>query len=207
MTLTVDNPILNSPYREPERYWLYDAAGMPRVENGRRPAGYYFRARARANERQLSMLSDEQFEELAVVNRIRGQVRQWRAAGYGGVTPVTRQLLAHWNHPDRERRLFFCQLEAAETVIWLVEIRGDRKLGIEIPADEPLDGASKPLTRYAVKMATGSGKTVVMAMLMTWSIINKAHNPQDRRFSDGILVVTPNLTVKERLGGGGTFQG
>ena len=99
MTLTVDNPILNSPYREPERYWLYDAAGMPRVENGRRPAGYYFRARARANERQLSMLSDEQFEELGVVNQIRQQVRAWREAGYPGATPVTRQLLAHWAPP------------------------------------------------------------------------------------------------------------
>jgi type III restriction enzyme len=172
MTLTVDNPILNSPYREPERYWLYDAAGMPRVENGRRPAGYYFRARARANERQLSMLSDEQFEELAVVNQVRQLVRAWRAAGYPGATPVTRQLLAHWTQPERERRLFFCQLEVAETVIWLVEIRGDRRLGIDVPLDTPLDGASKPLLRYAVKMATGSGKTVVMAMLMAWSILS-----------------------------------
>lgn len=206
MTLTVDNPILNSPYREPERYWLYDAAGMPRIENGRRRAGYYFRARARAGERQLSFLSDEQFDELGLVNRIRAQVRDWRAAGYPGATPVTRQLLAHWNNPDRERRLFFCQLEAAETVIWLMEIRGDRKLGIDIPPDTPLDGASKPLTRYAVKMATGSGKTVVMAMLMAWSFVNKALNPQDRRFSDGILIVTPNLTVKERLGGGGSGE-
>ena len=203
MTLTVDNPILNSPYREPERYWLYDAAGMPRVENGRRPAGYYFRARARANERQLSMLSDEQFEELAVVNQVRQQVRAWRAAGYPGATPVTRQLLDHWTQPERERRLFFCQLEAAETVIWLVEIRGDRRLGIDIPLDMPLDSQARPLLRYAVKMATGSGKTVVMAMLMAWTILNKAHTPQDRRFSDGVLIVTPNLTVKERLGGGG----
>jgi type III restriction enzyme len=179
---------------------------MPRVENGRRPAGYYFRARARANERQLSMLSDEQFEELAVVNQVRQQVRAWRAAGYPGATPVTRQLLAHWTQPERERRLFFCQLEAAETVIWLVEIRGDRRLGIDIPLDTPLDGASKPLLRYAVKMATGSGKTVVMAMLMAWSFVNKAYTPQDRRFSDGVLIVTPNLTVKERLGGGETWS-
>jgi hypothetical protein len=91
---------------------------MPRVENGRRPAGYYFRARTRAGERQLPMLADEQFEELTVVNQVRAQVRQWRAAGYPGATPVTRQLLAHWTQPEREQRLFFCQLEVAETIIW-----------------------------------------------------------------------------------------
>jgi len=202
MTLTVDNPILNSPYREPIRYWLYDNDGMPRVENGRRRAGYYFRARTRADERQLSFLSDEQFEELGVVNLIRQRVREWRESGYAGATPVSKQLLAHWRRADRERRLFFCQIEAAETLIWLSEIRGDRKLGIDLPLDLPLDGESGPLTRYAIKMATGSGKTVVMAMIMAWSIINKVMNPQDRRFSDSVLIVTPNLTVRERLGGG-----
>ena len=88
-----------------------------------------------------------------------------------------------------------------------MEVRGDRKLGIDIPLDTPLDGQAKPLTRYAIKMATGSGKTVVMAMLMAWSFVNKQLNPQDRRFSDGILIVTPNLTVKERLGGGATGSG
>ncbi len=202
MNLAVDNPILNNPYAEPLRYWLYQQ-GQPVVMDGRRPAGYYFKAR-RTPKEQFSFLTDEQFVELEEVNQIRKRVGDWRKAGYAGVTTVTRRLLEQWNNPERERKLFFCQREAAETIIWLTEIYPREPRGLVIPADEPHDAASmakgyKPLKRYGCKMATGSGKTVVMGMIAAWSILNKAAAPSDKRFSDAVLVVCPNLTVKERL--------
>jgi type III restriction enzyme len=188
MSLLVDNPILNSPFEEPTRYWAYDE-GQPVLMEGRRPAGYYFKSRTRGE--QLAML-EEEFVPLELVNTIRERVREWRVQGYPDVTPITRQLLNHWNNPDRERKLFFCQREAVETLIWLVEASPARKQGITIPKDEGL-------TRYACKMATGSGKTVVMGMVIAWQVLNKLANPQDRRFSDAVLLVCPNLTIRERL--------
>lgn len=188
MSLLVDNPILNSPFEEPTRYWEY-REGQPVVAEGRRPAGYYLRPRTRGV--QLSMF-EEEFVPLELVNTIRERVKAWRERGYPGVTPITRQLLNHWNNPDRERKLFFCQREAAETIIWLVEAPPAEKQGIEIPKDNGL-------TRYACKMATGSGKTVVMGMVIAWQVLNKLANPQDRRFSDAVLLVCPNLTIRERL--------
>jgi type III restriction enzyme len=188
MSLLVDNPILNSPFEEPTRYWAYEE-GQPVLVEGRRPAGYYFKSRTRGE--QLAML-EEEFVPLELVNTIRERVREWRMQGYLGVTPVTRQLLNHWNTPERERKLFFCQREAVETLIWLVEAPPAQKQGITIPKDEGL-------TRYACKMATGSGKTVVMGMVIAWQVLNKLANPQDRRFSDAVLLVCPNLTIRERL--------
>ena len=188
MSLLVDNPILNSPFEEPTRYWAYDE-GQPVLMEGRRPAGYYFKSRTRGE--QLAML-EEEFVPLELVNTIRERVREWRMQGYLGVTPVTRQLLNHWNTPEQERKLFFCQREAVETLIWLVEAPPAQKQGITIPKDEGL-------TRYACKMATGSGKTVVMGMVIAWQVLNKLANPQDRRFSDAVLLVCPNLTIRERL--------
>ncbi len=188
MSLLVDNPILNSPFEEPARYWAYEE-GQAVLKDGRRPAGYYLKARTRGP--QMAML-EEEFVPLDLVNTIRERVRTWREQGYPGVTPITRQLLNHWNNPDRERKLFFCQREAAETLIWLVEASTAEKQGIAIPKDNVL-------TRYACKMATGSGKTVVMGMVIAWQVLNKLANPQDRRFSDAVLLVCPNLTIRERL--------
>lgn len=186
--MLVDEPILNSPFEEPTRWWDY-AEGQPVVREGRRPAGYYLRPRTRGP--QVSIL-EEEFVPLETVNLIRSRVKDWRQKGYPGVTPITRQLLNHWNDPERERRLFFCQREAAETPIWLVEAPPSEKEGITIAKDNGL-------IRYACKMATGSGKTVVMAMVTAWQVLNKLANPQDRRFSNAVLLVCPNLTIKERL--------
>jgi type III restriction enzyme len=188
MSLLVDNPILNSPFEEPARYWAYEE-GQPVLKEGRRPAGYYLKARTRGP--QMAML-EEEFVPLDLVNTIRERVKAWRERGYPGVTPITRQLLNHWSNPERERRLFFCQREAAETLIWLVEASAAEKQGIVIPKDNGL-------TRCACKMATGSGKTVVMGMVIAWQVLNKLANPQDRRFSDAVLLVCPNLTIRERL--------
>jgi type III restriction enzyme len=186
--MLVDNPILNSPFEEPTGYWAYEE-GQPVLKEGRRPAGYYLKMRTRGP--QMAML-EEQFVSLDLVNTIRERVKAWRERGYPGVTPITRQLLNHWSNPERERRLFFCQREAAETLIWLVEASPAEKQGIIIPKDNGL-------TRYACKMATGSGKTVVMGMVIAWQVLNKLANPQDRRFSDAVLLVCPNLTIRERL--------
>ena len=188
MSLLVDNPIVNSPFEEPARYWAYEE-GQPVPKEGRRPAGYYLKARTRGP--QTSLL-EEKFVPLEQVNTIRERVKVWRERGYPGVTPITRQLLNHWNNPDRERKLFFCQREAVESLIWLVEASAAEKQGIAIPKDNGL-------TRYACKMATGSGKTVVMGMVIAWQVLNKLDNPQDRRFSDAVLLVCPNLTIRERL--------
>lgn len=186
--MLVDNPIVNSPFDEPARYWAYEE-GQPVLKEGRRPAGYYLKARTRGAE---TSLLEEEFVPLDLVNTIRERVKAWRGRGYPGVTVVTRQLLHHWNDPDRERKLFFCQREAVETLIWLVEAPPAEKQGITIPKDNGL-------TRFACKMATGSGKTVVMAMVIAWQVLNKLADPQDGRFSDAVLLVCPNLTIKERL--------
>ena len=188
MSLLVDNPILNPPFEEPTRYWAYEE-GQPVLKEGRRPAGYYLKARTRGPQ---PALLEEEFVPLDLVNTIRERVKAWRERGYPGVTPITRQLLNHWNNPERERRLFFCQREAAETLIWLVEASPAEKQGIVIPRDNGL-------VRYACKMATGSGKTVVMGMVIAWQVLNKLANPQDKRFSDAVLLVCPNLTIRERL--------
>jgi type III restriction enzyme len=186
--MLVDNPIINSPFEEPTRWWAYEE-GHPVLKEGRRPAGYYFRTRTHAA--QMAMF-EEEFIPLDLVNTIRLRVKNWREQDYPGVTSVTRQLLKHWNNPNRDRKLFFCQREAAETLIWLIESSPAEKQGITIPKDNGL-------TRYACKMATGSGKTVVMGMIIAWQVLNKLANPQDRRFSDAVLLVCPNLTIKERL--------
>jgi type III restriction enzyme len=189
MSLLVDNLILNSPFDEPTRYWAYEEGQPVLKEEVRRPAGYYLKARTRGP--QMAML-EEEFVSLDLVNTIRERVKAWRERGYPGVTPITRQLLNHWNNPERERWLFFSQREAAETLIWLVEASPAEKQGIIIPKDNGL-------TRYACKMATGSGKTVVMGMVIAWQVLNKLANPQDRRFSDAVLLVCPNLTIRDRL--------
>ena len=134
------------------------------------------------------------------VNRIRERIKHWREGGYQGVTQVTRKLLQHWIDPDRENKLFFCQIEALETLIYLTEAA--RKVGdnwIENWLRDANDGSNPGLTRIAMKMATGSGKTVVIAMLIAWHALNKIADPKDRRFSDTFLVVTPGITIRDRL--------
>lgn len=201
MSLAVDNPILNNPFEEPKEYRIYEE-GQPKRMSGRRPAGYYFRTGKRSDA-QAALFTEEQFIELELVNKIRQRVKEWREDGYKGITGVTERLLQHWNSEDRERRLFFCQIEAVETIIYLIEILPKKPKGIIIPPDLPSESdiakGYKALRRYGCKMATGSGKTLVMAMLAAWSVINKAQYRQDKRFSDAVLVVCPNLTVKERL--------
>ena len=125
------------------------------------------------------------FVEIPLVNQIRPRVKRWREAGYPGVTSVTKRLLEYWSDPENfdRRRFFFCQLEAVETLIWLTEAPPAERVGIEIPGD------GGQYARQCCKMATGSGKTVVMAMTIAWQILNKVTDPQDARFSKNVLVV------------------
>jgi type III restriction enzyme len=190
-TVIEGNPIINDAFTEPTRYWHFGNV-TPEIRDGRRTAGYL----APSPDGQLR-ITDE-IIPLEVVNGLRDRVRQWRADGYLGVTTVTRDLLKHWFDDDRKAtatRPFFCQQEAVETVIFLTEAPDHLKVGVNIP------GSGEAYTRWAVKMATGTGKTLVMALLIAWSGLNRVTSRQDARFSDQILVMAPNLTVKDRLAG------
>ena len=189
---TIDRLIVNSPYEEPARHWRYDrATRLFDLQEGRRPAGYVV-----ASGDAAAFDDPGVFREIRLVNRIRDRVKVWRSDGYPGVTGITKRLLDHWNDPEEfeSRRFFFCQLEAVETLIWLAEAPANERVGIDIPSD------GGELRRLCAKMATGSGKTVVMAMVITWHILNKVTNPRDPRFAKNILVIAPGLTVRNRLG-------
>ncbi|MCL6566744.1 MAG: DEAD/DEAH box helicase family protein [Acidobacteriia bacterium] len=192
MPKTIDQLILNSPYQEPAEYWSYNRERREFIRKpGRRPAGY-----VRASESSKSFDDPGEFIELPLVNKIRPRVKAWREADYPGATGITKRLLKHWwdaEQRESNRRLFFCQLEAIETLIWLVEAPASERVGIEIPGD------GGEFARLCAKMATGAGKTIAMAMLIAWQVLNKVTYPQDKRFSKNILVIAPGLTVKNRL--------
>lgn len=185
----IDRLIINSPFSEPTQYWKYDQQTESFIKKeGRRPAGF---VRSSGSGR----LDDAGiFVQFDLPNRIRDRVRGWREAGYPNTTGVTRRLLQHWNDSSqRQFQFFFCQIEAIETLIWLLESSPAEKQGLVVPGD------GGPFRRLCSKMATGSGKTTVMAMLIAWHVLNKATNNQDSRFSKNVLIIGPGLTVKQRL--------
>lgn len=191
MPTVIDELVINSPYEEPSEHWRYDRDRFEfKREPRRRPSGYMVATKAATTDEDPG-----DFVELPLVNRIRKRVGDWRGAGWPGATGVTRRLLEHWwDKDEREtRQFFFCQLEAAETLIWLREAPVAERVGIEIPSD------GGEFERLCAKMATGSGKTVVMAMVIAWQVLNKTAYPRDARFSRDVLVVAPGLTVRRRL--------
>ena len=191
MPKTIDKLIINSPYEEPRKYWSYERAARTFTKTeGRRPAGYVM-----ATPGSQAFDDPGVFVEIPLVNDIRKRIKKWRENGYPGVTGITKRLLEHWYKLEERqyRRFFFCQLESIETLIWLFEASDSEKVGIEIPSD---GGEFK---RICSKMATGSGKTIVMSMLIAWQVLNKVTYPKDTRFSKNILVIAPGLTVKSRL--------
>ena len=201
----VSEPILNSPFEEPSLYWHLEEGQLPERRSGRRPAGYFYRAPHTSND-EVNHEAYGAWVELELVNLIRARVKEWRALallGQGGVTRTTQELLNYWRREGRQHRLFFAQLEAAETMIFLTEARIDFLQGVNVPSDEPSDEriteGYRAFRRYALKMATGSGKTTVMGMLAAWSILNKVSDRSDARFSDTVLVVCPNVTIRNRL--------
>ncbi|NEU09232.1 DEAD/DEAH box helicase family protein [Flavihumibacter sp. R14] len=187
----INKLIINSPYVEPQQYWEYIRDTREFVlQEGRRPAGYVV-----ASESSKSFDDPGTFIEIDLVNTIRPRIKKWREDGYPGVTGITKRLLQHWRDPEerKDRRFFFCQLEAIETLIWLTEAPEADKTGIEIPSD------GGEFSRWCNKMATGSGKTIVMSQLIAWNVLNKVANGKDTRFSKNVLIVAPGLTVRNRL--------
>jgi type III restriction enzyme len=221
-----DQPILNSPYAYPARHWELDADGQPtgHILDRRRPADFISpvpkpkkRRRAEGEQLGLGLTSatgftvtvdgkTEAYDPTEFIQAVRQQVDQWRALPNPQdwkVTPETARLLQHWRtHSFPGLRPFFCQIEAVETAIWLTEVapqlgvRGQRFLDHLQSANEQ---ANPELLRTAFKLATGAGKTLVMAMLIAWQTINAVRHPQSRRFTRGFLVVTPGITIRDRL--------
>jgi len=198
----VPEAIICSPFEEPSHYWYLEEGQEPDKRDGRRPAIYYYPEQA--SEDAATKGATGTAIELKLVNLIRSRVKQWRMAGYPGVTATTLELLNYWRRDGRGFRFFFAQLEAAETIIFLNEARRDFLQGLDIPRDEPSEQQKsalgyKAFRRYACKMATGSGKTIVMGMLAAWSILNKVNDRGNARYSEMVLVVCPNVTIRSRL--------
>lgn len=189
--MAIDKLIINSPYKEPQKHWFYDRENRDFfIKDGRRPAGYVM-----ATPNSKAFDDPGIFVEIDIVNKIRPRVKTWREAGYPGVTGITKRLIEHWQDPEerKDRRFFFCQLEAIETLIWLTEAPAADKVGIDIKGD------GGPFERWCNKMATGTGKTIIMSMIIAWNFLNKVTNPTDSRFSKYALCIAPGLTVKSRL--------
>jgi type III restriction enzyme len=202
--VAITNPVINSPFAEPTRHFRFDDDGITEdVVAGRRVSSYFMPIAKSKKKGQMAFDTEwtrDRLEENVLVNQIRGRVDLWRRGGYVGVTPTTRKLLEYWTDPEREKRLFFCQIEALETAIYLAEVAG--RYGDPWIANrlrEANDSSNPGLPRVALKMATGAGKTVVMAMLIAWQALNKLASPQDRRFTDAFLIVTPGITIRDRL--------
>lgn len=201
----VENPIINSPYEEPISHWkIHQYDPVEKISGRRNPTYMYLPPGAKTDDKSERDVGYE--IKLETVSFIRRQLSEWRALalrGEGGVSRVTMELLNYWWNEERQHRLFFAQLEAAETIIFLTEARSDFLQGVDIPVDDPGEEKKKEgftaFSRRCCKMATGTGKTTVMAMLAAWSILNKINNKNDKRFSDAILVVCPNVTIRDRL--------
>ncbi len=218
-----ERPILNSPYEYPSQHWELDAAGQPthKILGYRRPASFISpipKPKQRKSKKgpkveQVGMVLDEgkglSTEEqqylAAIINRVRERVDEWRLipdSAKWRVTPETARLLKHWrSHRFSSIRPFFCQIEAVETAIWLTEVAQHSKAGRELlkHMEDVSEGANPGLSRLALKMATGTGKTTVMAMLIAWQTINAVRKPRSQRFTKGFLVVAPGITIRDRL--------
>lgn len=213
-----DRPILNSPYKYPDRHWELDAAGQPtqRIIEARRKAEFITpipkpkRPNVSASQQQMVFdegkqlsTSKQQYDLISNINQVRQSVDAWRALpnpNQWQVTPETARLLQHWRHHEfTDKRPFFCQVEAVETLIWLTEVAPKTQGGRRVLAYLALANkdANPDLFRIALKLATGAGKTTVMAMIIAWQTINAVRG--HKSFTRGFLVCAPGLTIKDRL--------
>jgi type III restriction enzyme len=202
----IDKPIITNPFDTPQFHYELDDEGQPTGKKlvGRRESIQIVpvpAARRRSPKQQELGLFDEDGARVtsnALINEIRKHVAQWQSLppSQWGVTPETQRLMLHWREPSRVRRLFFCQREAVETLIYLTEVAPTRfRKQIEDANAE----ANPGLYRLASKMATGSGKTTVMAMIIAWQSVNKARRPNSKSFTDAFLIIAPGITIKDRL--------
>jgi len=204
----VSEPIINPPYEKPGRYWYIREGEDPQRREGRRPP-IIFPPRDQKEPWTLDekiLRPSKEYPagyELALVSLIRERLEAWQKAGCPGVTRTTLELIQWWTREGREKRLFYAQLEAALTIIFLTEARTDFLQGISVPRNEPSEDRKAEgytgFQRFASKVATGGGKTTVMGMLAAWSILNKVNDRSNGRFSDVVLVVCPNVTIRNRL--------
>lgn len=202
------SPIINSPHAEPVRHFSADEQGLTdEIIESRRPSTFFIpvpRPKTRQAQLQLNLaegaLSVEMQKENELINRIRIQVSSWRNESYPGITKTSRDLLVYWTDEDRTNKLFFCQIEALETLIYVTEVAektGESWITNELTKVNA--DANSGLHRLALKMATGSGKTVVMAMIIAYHSLNKLRYPQDTRFTDAFVIVAPGITIRDRL--------
>ena len=203
--VTIDNPVINSPFEEPQRHFKFTQRGITEdIEEGRRQSEYFIpmpKPRKQSPDAQRQLLPVTEAPEANIfINKVRTQVTAWRKSGYPGVTPTTKRLLEHWNNPENEPRLFFCQREAVETAIYLNECENkNRRDAFHQELVRANKEANPDLYRIAFKMATGTGKTLVMAMLIVYHTLNKRANPRSERYTDAFLIVTPGVTIRDRL--------
>ena len=214
------SPILNSPYECPSRHWELEDSGQPthRIVDSRRQVSFITPIpkprKHRQEQRELVYdedaqkidTDDQQYDLTKIIDSVRHQVDEWRKLSKSSqwkVTPTTARLLQYWRHHKFSGlRPFYCQVEAVETVIWLTEVVSSKgKAGKHFLGhlEEANQEANPGLYRLALKLATGAGKTTVMAMLIAWQIVNAVRHPANRRFTRGFLVVTPGITIRDRL--------
>src|SRR4051812_7706695 len=214
-----EHPILNSPYSYPRRHWELDESGQPtqKIIEARRSAKFITpipKPKKNKAATQKGFVFDEgkglstekqQYDATSIINEVRGHVDTWRTLpnpSQWQVTPETARLLQHWRSSNfGDVRPFFCQVEAVETAIWLTEVApqstaGKRLLDHLAAANKD---ANPQLMRLALKLATGAGKTTVMAMLIAWQTINAVRRDGSKNFTRGFLVCAPGLTIKDRL--------
>lgn len=217
-----EKPILNSPYEYPARHWELDDQGQPtqQIIDRRRRAEFITpipkpKKRKKSAHQQQQFVFDEgkglssqaqQYDPTPIINELRRQVDLWRKIPNSNdwkVTPETARLLQYWRHHKfNSIRPFFCQVEAIETAIWLTEVApkiGKTGKGFLSHLVNANNDANPEINRLALKLATGAGKTTVMAMLIAWQTVNKIRRPNSRIFTRGFLVVTPGLTIRDRL--------
>ncbi|RKZ81281.1 MAG: restriction endonuclease subunit R [Candidatus Parabeggiatoa sp. nov. 1] len=210
MTDMIENPVINSPFEMPKRHFKFTDTGITnKIIKGRRESTYFIPIPKPKQQRNGQTAMDYQMQSRAtpndLINAIRKQVGIWRNKNYPHITQITRRLLEHWQAPAKEHKLFFCQIEALETIIYLTEAANKDKAGKNLLDDLALKNEQATpenctvLNRLAGKMATGSGKTVVMSMVIAWQVLNKIAHPKSPRFTDKFLVVTPGITIRDRL--------
>lgn len=213
-----DQPILNSPYEYPVRHWELDKHGQPTEKIlPRRRKAEFITPIPKPKKRKSNAIQDElfadktistadqQYDPTSIINQLRHHVDKWREIpnpNQWKVTPETSRLLQHWRHHNfNSIRPFFCQVEAVETAIWLSEVAPTEKAGkgfLEHLVNANHD-ANPEIMRLALKLATGAGKTTVMAMLIAWQTINAVRRPTSKKFTRGFLIVTPGITIRDRL--------
>ena len=210
-----EHPILNSPYEYPARHWETDESGQPtqRIIESRRSVSFITpipKPKKQRLQQQLSLTLDEgkglstedqRYDATSAINEVRNHVDAWRKLQNPSqwlVTPETARLLQHWrNHKFSGIRPFFCQVEAVETAIWLTEVVPHLPYGKKFA--QHLSNCNPDLVRLALKLATGAGKTTVMAMLIAWQTLNAVRHPGSKKFTRGFLIVAPGLTIRDRL--------